>query len=100
MRQLPLYGSVTFVLSARIALDAHRIRYVMHDSFAGGLPVSPTCVLVDDGDFERACTIVADLQDTTSAPAPDACDAPVFRIVLNAVVSGIIFLWLMLALHR
>jgi len=100
MRQLPLSGSVTFALSARIALDAHQIRYVMPDSLGGGLPVSSTSILVDDDDFERACTIIADLQDTSAGPTLDTDDAPVMRILINAVVSGIIFLWLMLALHH
>ena len=100
MRQLPLSGSVTLVLSAQIALDAHEIRYVTCDPLAGGLPVSSACILVDDDDYERACAIVADLQDTRPTPRRDADDAPVFRIFVNAVVSGIIFFWLMLVLHH
>jgi len=99
MRQLPLSGSVTFVLSAQIALDAHHIRYVTPDPFSGGLPLS-SCILVDDDDFEKARAVIADLQDTRPTPQPDADDAPIFRIVVNAVVSGLIFLWLMLVLHR
>lgn len=100
MRQLPLSGSVTFALSARIALDAHRIGYVMPDPLSGGLPTSSACILVDDEDFERACAVVAELQDTRPGPTLDADDAPLVRIIVNALVSGIIFLWLMLMLHQ
>lgn len=99
MRQLPLSGSVTFALSAGIALDAHGIRYVMPDSLAGGLPVSSSGILVDDDDFESACKIIAELQDTSTTPRLDDPDAPVFRIFVNALLSGIIF-WLVLMLRH
>lgn len=102
MRQLPLSGSESFFLSARIALDANDISYRTSGSpvawGAGNGPFGG--ILVDEADYDRALEVIADLQDTTTDSVADAWRSPIFQAFVRAVASGIVWLWLELLLRR
>ena len=102
MRQLPLYGSESLVLSARIALEANHISYTTSDApmnwGAGPSPVGR--ILVDEADYDRALETIRDLQDTTTGAVGDAYRSPIFRAFVWAVGSAVVWLWLELVLRR
>lgn len=83
MRQLVLSDDESFVLSVRVALDAHGIR---HSDERRGFPAGfENCILVDDADFERAVALAGSLRETR--PSDEIRGNRVFQIfVLTAVV--------------
>ncbi|HEX4683716.1 MAG TPA: hypothetical protein VH277_13445 [Gemmatimonadaceae bacterium] len=102
MRQLPLLRGESAFLSARIALEAHGIPFVDVRSPMGAVGVSAfaDALLVDDEDYDAAVAALAELEHTHDAPAGEAMASPAFRLVVNAIVSGIIVLWLTVLLHH
>jgi hypothetical protein len=102
MRRLPLSASESLFLSAQIALDANDIPYNTSGSPLswGAGPGSLGTILVDDADYDRAIAVIRDLQDTTVESAHDAYQSPIFRAFVQAIASGILWLWLELILRR
>jgi hypothetical protein len=82
MRQLVLSGDESFVLSARIALDAQGIRH--SDERRGFLAGFENCILVDDADFERAVALVGGLRETR--PSDEMRSDRAFRLFVTTAV--------------
>jgi hypothetical protein len=58
----------SLVESLRIALDAEGIAAVYSNDTGSGLPFVPVTVAVDDTEYERALSLVHDLEPSSSSP--------------------------------
>src|SRR5881397_2654214 len=88
---------LSYVESARMALDAHDIPTVLSNENAAALPSSPpTLSLVEDDDFDRAVAIIGALQRSSPKQWWAASWAPravlILFLILLVAVCGIILI--------
>jgi hypothetical protein len=93
MRQILQTSSLSFAESALIALEAQEISAVISNPSSAGLPpASITVSIMEDGEYERARSIVNSLQP--SAPAPGQRYRSPILLAILLLVSLVVLLCL------
>jgi hypothetical protein len=87
---------LSFIESARVALEANDIATLRSDEHVTGLPSSPvTLSLVEDEDFDRAVALVGGLQRTSPKPWWEDSWAPwailIVAVMLVVALSATLF---------
>jgi|ERR1043166_1802254 hypothetical protein len=95
MRVLVKSGDESYVLSARIALEAAGIPFVAQDRM-GGPYGNPISILVEDADYDQARVAIGDLQQTGVRPT----DGATRRIAPWAVGVALLLIGMSLVLAR